>query len=193
MINQFKKTALMTLLFGVQHVYAGTMGPIEPPYNGIYIGADIGVSNLIDSTNTSYPITAHHLSATGIVGGGLIGYDYSINNLFKVGIEGFGNANGLNASNLQSYAPISAYRVSAKYNTGVRLLPGYNFGHNTIGHVILGYTNAQFSANDNGNYGYINQEFNQSGFQCGLGMKTVLIKNLSIRADALYSTLAIFT
>lgn len=169
-------------------VFAGDMG--EPLINndGFYIGADMGVADLIDSQSTSGPATAHQMSGTGIVGGGVIGYDYSITELFTIGLEGFINANGLNASNSTLSSPISTYKINARYNGGMRLLPGYQITSNTTTHLLIGYSNAQFNIKDTGDYGFINKQFNKSGFQCGLGMKTLLSSRLSIRADGLYTT-----
>lgn len=43
-----------------------------------------------------------------------------------------------------------------RYNTGVRILPAYEFSPGTIGHILLGYSYGKFKISDNGVYGYIN-------------------------------------
>ena len=182
------KSNLMALvLLSAQSSFAGGMGAHMTPYEGIYLGADIGISNIINSTSTTNPLAAHHMSATGIIGGGLVGYDLSLTQHIKLGVEGFGNATDLNMSSLQLYYPAVGYRVSSKYNAGARILPGYQLNGGSVVHVLLGYTNTRLNVYDNGNYGFINQKSNINGFQGGLGTKVPLTKHLSLRADALYN------
>ena len=190
MIEKLKYTMLTLLISVMNCATSGTMGTDMTPYDAFYVGGDIGVSNLMDPTSTTDPLAAHHMSATGIIGGGLVGYDYSMTEQLTLGVEGFGNANGIHMSSLQLYPPQASYRVGAKYNAGLRVLPGYKFNSGAVAHVLLGYTNAGFTITDNGDYGYIDQHFNKNGFQCGLGMKVPITNNLSIRADALYSIYA---
>lgn len=191
MILRLEKSIVVSvLLCFAQSAISGSTGRVLGPYDGLYMGGDIGVSNLVDSTSTTSPLAGHHMSSTGIVGGGLIGYDYSLTGHIKLGFEGFAHANGLNASSVQLYSPVARYQVSSRYNLGARLLPGYSLDERSTGHLLLGYTYAKFNVMDNGNYGYIDQNFYKSGFQCGLGMKTHVTQKLSLRADALYSTYA---
>ncbi len=124
----------------------------------------------------------------GIVGGGLLGYDFTLLNQLKLGLEGFGYADGINLLTRQNYSPQTSYNVNIRRNGGVRLLPGYEFTPGTIAHVIVGYSYATFNANDNGDYGLLSTHFSKNGFQGGLGVKTPLFKNLSIRGDMLYTT-----
>ena len=138
MIYRCKKRWLALLFLSVQSVIAANVDETQFKYDAVYIGADIGVANLVDAQSTTYPTTGHHMSSTGIVGGGLVGVDFSVGRFFKIGLEGFGNANGLQASNLKKHPPYGEYRVRAKYNAGVRILPGYHLSNNTIGHVLLG-------------------------------------------------------
>lgn len=185
----FKTMSLPTLVVFTQIAFGGTLGDAEfDEYTGLYIGADIGVADVIDAESTAFPSVSHQLSATGIVGGGLVGYDYSLYNRIKIGFEGFMNANGLTVSAQALSTPTSSYSVNQTYNAGLRVLPGFEFYPKTVGHLILGYSNAKFTIRDNGNYGYIDQAVNKSGFQCGLGMKVALTSHLTIRADALYTT-----
>lgn len=187
MVLMHRKIALAALLLVGQQAYCGTMGAQNTPYNGAYIGGTLGVVNLINPTNTTYPLAAHQMGDTGVLGGGLIGYDYSVSETIKVGFEGFANAIGLDSSSIQLYDPVTSYRVQSRYNFGARVLPGYQLPGGAVGYVVLGYTNNGYKITDDGDYGYINQSGNTNGFQCGLGMKTPLKGRLSLRADALYS------
>lgn len=188
MVLAYRKLSYFALIFFIElPAIAGTMSTTESTYNGLYVGGTIGLSNLVNPTNTSYPLAAHHMGATGIIGGGLIGYEYSLSPQTKISLEAFGNANGINTSSIQLYSPASSYRVSARYNAGVRVLPGYQFNPAAQGYIVLGYTNLGYKISDNGDYGYINTSGSTNGFQSGLGMKTSVTQHCSIRFDALYS------
>ncbi len=189
MVCSSKKLSLITLLWFTHTSFAGIMGDAElDHYTGFYVGTNIGVSDLINAQSTENPLQSHQLSATGVVGGGLAGYDLSVYNSFKIGFEGFMNANGLNIATRSFTPPSNSYTTSSQYNAGLRVLPGFEFYPDTIGHILLGYSNAKFTLRDSGDYGYIDQELNKSGFQCGLGMKSRITNQISIRIDALYTT-----
>lgn len=190
-----------THVFGISFfcsasVFAGTIGPLLDARmdRGFYIGGDVGVANLLDKESTLYvpgSYDTHQFSATGFVGGGMIGYDYDFNDRLKLGVEGFIQGTALNIAAKQLYGTQPSYRVNMRYNTGVRVLPGYAFSPDTIGHVLLGYSYAKFHLNDNGNYGFINQNVSSNGFQSGLGIRVpCYFKNLSLRGDMIYTTYA---
>lgn len=166
---------------------AGTMGAEEQPllYNGLYLGLSIGASDLIDKESTANDL--HHFSSTGIIGGGLVGYDHSIDQKLKLGLEWFMNANGMNVAAKQNYGNKPSYKANSRYTVGFHLLPGYEFNPGTVGHVLLGYAYNKFNISDNGNYGFINDQFKRSGFQCGLGAKTNLPKQFALRGDVVYT------
>lgn len=174
-------------------VYAGTMGPdMIQAFDGFYIGGTVGVANFLDKESTLYTpglYDRHQLSATGFIGGGIVGYDYSVTNRIKLGIEGFINGNSLNTAAEQKYAPIPSFNASMPYNAGVRLIPGYELTPGTIGQVFLGYSYGTIHIKDNGNYGYIDTNLLNSGFQTGLGIYLPCIfQNVSLRASMLYTS-----
>ncbi len=156
--------------------------------NHFYVGGMLGVAGLMDRESTNNPVRdVHYLSAAGAIGGALIGYDFQLQNQWKLGLEAFANATSINISDNQNYAPQVSYTVNMRYNFGVRVLPAYEFTPDTAGHLVLGYSNAGFKINDNGNYGIINETFFAGGFQTGLGMETFLTKHVSLRSDVLYT------
>lgn len=162
--------------------------------NHFYVGGMVGALSLMDRESTNNPIhDAHYLSALGVIGGILGGYDFQLQRQWRLGLEGFINANSVNISANQNYAPQASYTVKMHYNFGVRLLPAYEFTPDTEGHIVLGYSNARFNINDNGNYGIINKTFSKGGFQTGLGITTVIIKHLSLRSDVLYTIYSLQT
>jgi opacity protein-like surface antigen len=171
-------------------VIAGTVAilPSYKAYDGLYLGADISAASLIDNEKTDNPIQdLHDQSALGVIGGGIVGYDFTINNRLKLGIEAFVNDVDINFSDNQNYSPVSSYTVNMDYNVGIRFFPGYEFISGTIGHLILGYSHAKFRINDNGNYGIVDAQFKKSGIQYGLGMTTSVTQNVLIRLDVLYT------
>lgn len=183
----FKKIQCALLLSLASNAYCGAMGDYSF-YDGIYVGADIGVSDLNNAVTTYYPSSSQHLASTGLVGGALIGYDFTVPTLdrFKIGIEFLANAAALNAST-RTNGQIG-FTTQSRYNLAPRILPGFLFYDKVVGHLILGYTNANFTYQDTGHHGYLNKSTNQSGFQAGLGMKAELIQDFTLRADAVYST-----
>jgi hypothetical protein len=172
--------------------FAGSMGPVIDAYNGFYVGGDIGVANLIDSESTPYEpflYDRHQFSATGFVGGGMVGYDFQAFDRIRVGIEGFINGTALNIAAKQNYAPFPSFDANMRYNAGVRVLPGLAFSHDTVGYVLLGYSYGRFNIHDNGNYGFIDQGISNNGFQSGLGVKVpCYFNNFFLRGDVMYTS-----
>lgn len=187
MMSCFKKIQWALLLSLATNAYCGAMADYNL-YDGIYVGGDIGVSNLNNAVTTYYPSSSQHLASTGIVGGVLIGYDYTVPTLdrFKIGIEFLANAAGLNTGTRLNNQ--TAFTTKSRYNLAPRVLPGFLFYDKVVGHLIIGYTNAYFSYQDTGTHGYLNKSVNQSGFQAGLGMKVELIQDFTLRIDTVYST-----
>lgn len=186
MMSCFKKMHLALLFLFAHSAYGGSMGFDFNPYDGIYIGADIGVSVLNVQASTYFPSSSIDLAHTGIVGGGLIGYDFNVGQRFKIGVEFLANGTGLSASSRRLNERTS-FTAQQSYYLAPRVLPGFLFYDKVVGHLILGYTNGHFTIKDSAQHGFLNKTANQSGFQAGLGMKTELIQNFTLRADAVYS------
>jgi opacity protein-like surface antigen len=165
------------------------MGTIEPPkpYDGFYFGVSFGVSDLMLRESTTISDSVLNLSSTGVVGGGLVGYDYTLYNRFKLGLEGFVYGKGLNVSADRKYGTNPSYRAKSPYNAGFRILPGYELAPKTVGYALIGYSNGHFSISDNGFNGFIDEKFNKSGVQSGLGLKAAISKCFSLRGEVLYT------
>lgn len=184
----------------IKYVYLAALAVVSSSvyadgYENFYLGGDIGISNLVNKQSTvDTVVDTHHMGATGLVGGGLVGYDFSVRERFKLGLEWFMNATALNASNYQYYPNENGvspdYNTHMKYNVGFRGLPGYAFTPNTVGYLVFGYSYGKFNIQDNGDYGFVSTNINESGFQCGAGIKTPLWNNVYIRTDVLYTTYA---
>ena len=188
-MNNVLTTITSAILLTSSYSFAGAMGDasFNMIRNGFYIAGEIGTAGLVDKESHSLPSETHQLGAIGIIGGGYIGYEYGINNNYGLALEFFADATGLNAA--ITHEP-STYHRNQSYDLGVRFLPEYAFTPTTIGHVILGYTNGKFNIYDNGVYGYIDTNYNKSGFQTGLGFTTALKEKLLIRLDAIFDIYA---
>ncbi|MGV3739982.1 MAG: hypothetical protein ACO1N3_01650 [Gammaproteobacteria bacterium] len=165
----------------------GTMGFI----GGLYVGFDYNFS--LDDTSITY--TDSKMGPVAAV------------NDFKIGIEGFGNGlGGVNSSATSTSLPVvtctseglvvsanyvapstATYKVSTPYNAGIRLLPAYQFQPGIFGHLIIGWIYSNFSVNDNGRNGFINDSFGMNGIQGGLGWQTAISTPFSWRLDMIYS------
>jgi hypothetical protein len=186
----FKRLLLFFFCYSLlPSLYAGSMGYVNdyPLDNHIYLGGNLGIAGLLDKDSQVYTPAAHHQSAVGVLGGGFLGFEYAWNEQFRLSIECFGNATGLSATATQNYVTRAQYTAAMSYNVGARLLPGMMLTQNTQGYVTLGYASGHFSADDNGNYGYVNDSFSLNGIQSGIGMKTIIYQALSLRLDALYT------
>lgn len=116
MMSCFKKMHLALLFLLTHSAYGGMMGMDYDPYDGIYVGLDIGVSVLNNAASTYFPSTSINLAHTGIVGGGLIGYDFSVGQRFKVGVEFLANATSLGASS-RRLAEHTSFTTQQSYYT----------------------------------------------------------------------------
>ena len=207
----FKKlfSMLLILMFG-KSCFAGAMGAGEKqadPYNGVYVGADIGLVALFQGVSVSLNETAPGpfigssttpLGHFGIIGGGIIGYDYSLPQKIKLGIEGY--VNGINVTipqSLQSTVPSDSGSTTTQQNYawGVRALPGYELSPGVVAHLILGYSNAQFFINSpppatglSVLQPIVNESFTCNGFQSGIGLTSIVYRNFSLRIDGLFTT-----
>ena len=149
-----------------------------------YAGLDVGVANLMDQMTVSPAYAATRPQGVGVVAGGLFGYNGPITERASLGLEGFINANGLNAATIY---PETSYRVNSRYNAGFRVLPTYQFMRCSNAHLILGYANARLELTDNGTWGFLHSIFNKSGYQLGAGFTHQLHPRLALRLDGLYT------
>lgn len=191
--------------------FAGEMGgELEQaaPYNGVYIGADVGLFTIFNHISNSFtgvpPISffgeiASQTGHFGINGGGILGYDYSIQPKIKLGIEGY--INGTNISIAQSQNTTvpnfdaASTTTKQNYAWGFRALPGYEISPGLVAHLVLGYSNAQFTikspppATGLGIFQpIVNDTFTSNGFQSGIGLTSIIYHNFSLRIDGLFTT-----
>jgi hypothetical protein len=190
MANVFSRKNCLNglLILCASSLQAGTIGGYDDVMpsntNGLYIAGNLGLQNLFDNeSHTLYP-EQHQLSALGIIGGGFIGYDYSLGRNTAVAFEFFSDATGTNTS--ISHPP-STYSMNQRYDIGLRLLPEYSMSDSTVAHVFLGYVNGNFSIVDNGVYGTISTIFNSSGLQTGIGFTTAVTEHIMTRVDMIYN------
>lgn len=190
MQSNFRKKIILLLALLSSQTYAAATYQILP-CNYFYVGGVLGIAGLADKESTNNPFhDMHYLGASGVIGGALVGYNFQLQQQWQLGLEGFINGISINIADNQNYAPQTSYTVNMRYNFGIRALPAYEFTPQTSGHIVLGYTNASFKINDNGNYGTIYRTYAKNGFQTGVGMETFLMPQLMLRSDVLYSLYA---
>jgi len=235
MILNCKKIILAVLLLNASGVWADISNmQADQDFDGFYVGGGIGLSNLTDKLQFVVNSGTENLGTLGFVGGLYLGFDYnfSLNDLFftetqvyndpkmgkmgevyspndfKIGIEGFGNANGgvsttINNTSLPvivctptgnttasiSYDAPSSTSItsSSPYNAGLRILPAYQFQPGIFGHLILGWAYSNFNIVDNGQNGFVNSSFGRNGIQGGLGWQTAITTPFSWRLDMMYT------
>lgn len=188
-----KLSLFLTIAVLCHSVFSGTMGPNQIEYpNGFYVGGTIGVSDLQDTANHEVQPETHHLGGFGILGGGILGYQWNFASQFTISLEGFANASGLNTS-IQHYDQSTGMqdnseKMHSRYNAGIRVMPGIQFSPQQEAHLIIGYSNANFKHTDNGTYGFIDTDCNKNGIQAGAGWKTGFFNPaVLIRLDVLYT------
>ncbi len=193
MISNFRKTLVLGLLLGCGTAMAGgmTTEPMQPVsnYDGFYLGGDVGGMGFT-SDRHGYNTTADDTRDLGdidVQGGGLLGYDFTLSNHFKLGLEGF-IADDQIANIFTNNISGAQYQMKLRYNWGVRVLPGYEFSEGTVAHLVLAYSDAYFNESDTGfNTVLASTNFDKGGFQTGLGVTTPLAGNFFMRVDALYT------
>ncbi len=235
MILNYKKIILAVLFLNASGVWADISNmQADQDFDGFYVGGAVGLSDVTDKLQYVVNSGTENLGAMGFVGGLYLGFDYnfSLNDLFftetqvyndpkmgkmgevyspnefKIGIEGFGNANGgvgttINHTSLPvivctptgnttasiSYDAPSSTSItsSTPYNAGLRLLPAYQFQPGIFGHLIIGWAYSNFNIVDNGRNGFVNSSFGRNGVQGGLGWQTAIATPFSWRLDMMYT------
>jgi len=168
--------------------------------NSLYAGIGVGVSDFADSQLITAPTapeaapTSHDYSGLGLLSSVITGYRFDLTKRFNLGLEAFltGSNNQIGVDDISidsanSGQPITAMKVSQRYTYGVRILPGYEIVPNVVGHAIVGVSRGVFSLIDNGANSQAKSNFGVYGYQLGLGASTVLLKNLDIRLDVIYT------
>lgn len=165
---------------------AGAMGNLGEiiSQRSLYVGGTIGAGDFINKEMHTVSPETHQLGTINFMGGAFVGYDYPWASWFHTALEAFGDGTGFN---LTISHPPYAYTMQQRYDVGVRVLPAYYFNPQFSTHALLGYVSGGFKIHDNGTYGFINQYYNQSGFQTGLGFTNNLSSNFLVRLDGIYN------
>jgi hypothetical protein len=161
-----------------------------------YIGAGAGIANSADKQTTisqgMAPII-HELGDICFTGSGFGGYHFDFKNNFDLGTELFFTVAPRKINSELPGKPTYPYRIedfSLRYAYGIRALPGYKFFPDTIGYMILGITGGSFMLHDTGANSITSANFAAYGYQLGLGVSSVLYKNLGGRLDFIYAQYA---
>jgi opacity protein-like surface antigen len=154
--------------------------------DGFYVGAGVGGTGFHNQSNIDNGVVKSDTGNLGVIGGVLAGYNWNFANQFNLGVEGFANATSAKttANYLDSTVTVTQ---KARYNYGVRLVPGYQVTPDTDVHAIVGYVRGNFKTEASAGSFSASKTFNANGFQLGVGSGTNVAKNVVVRGDVVYS------
>ena len=192
--------------------------------HGTYVGGQIGYdyapiyNNFLFQYTTSHgPSTLggySHSAASGVVGGGSIGYGRMFKNYLYLGAELFANISTASTNNQAIYDHFhetgrydgDGYHntISVKNNTGISLLPGIQVNQNVLFYGRLGFSKSHIGGNERVIF-YSEPlgvptsttphsiSFSPNGFNYGLGFETALVKHISVRGEFIRTEYQSFT
>lgn len=171
--------------------------------DGFYVGAQVGY----DMYRISHDFTVEGddveldgdptLSVDGWVGGLFLGFGKYWDN-FYLGAEIFGNASGAKSDWDTSVEDDDEgvdvdIDVKVKSQYGISLLPGYKINNNSLLYLRVGYNWAKVDfdadASDDDGDDLFGSDDNETvhGWGYGVGIETLLMDNLSVRAEYTYT------
>lgn len=124
-----------------------------------------------------------------------IGYGMNLNN-FYLGFEANAEFNNITVENETTVSVdplfdgnlgILETELSVKDSVGLSILPGYRFTDNSLFYTRLGIIWGRITSEVDGVSGENNDSFTKLGGQVGLGMEYSLTRQLSVRAEYVYT------
>jgi opacity protein-like surface antigen len=180
-------------------------------HDGLYLGGQVGFgfarvtqrNNLFDIDNKVN--AGYTVAATGVVGGGFIGYGINVIDYFYLGIEALGNASNVRGNNFYNLTPVTdannknliSQSVLIKSTWGIDVVPGYKVTDYALLYGRLGIKWASFSStqdaiiiikNISTNTNTPHRSTIKPGFNFGLGMELAVANQLSIRGELTHTT-----
>lgn len=172
--------------------------------DGFYVGAQVGydmyriehefavggAAVVLDASDST-------ISVDGWVGGLFLGYGKYWDN-FYLGAEIFGNASGAKSDwNATASDPTESLDVDVdlkvKSQYGISLLPGFKLNNNSLLYLRVGYNWAKVDldvdADTAAGVDLIDSDSSETvhGWGYGVGLETLLMDNLSVRAEYTYT------
>ena len=162
-------------------------------WTGFYVGAEFGgqwgknTGSIVDNSTANTLFSTGSYNTSGVVGGGLVGYNYQINQ-FVLGVEG--DLTG--SSNQGRFSTTNAFGFNASQNTqygfgaGVRGRLGWALDHTLI-YATGGWAYETVDQTYNNNYvnNFIQQKIStdRSGYTVGGGVEYAFNYNWSARLE----------
>ena len=180
--------ACTALFLGIKSAIAADLPPPPPPpleirqstydWGGVYIGGLIGVGS-VDNTYTPIGAADPEISGSDIVGGGMVGYNYQIDQ-FVIGAEADAMFTGINNKN-----SADGVEQDFSYLTTIRARAGWAHDNTLFyGTAGVGFLRSRFKLT----------AFNEAkskthvGYVVGAGIEHAFSPNIIARAEYLYGS-----
>lgn len=166
-----KKKLLVAALFAV----AGTSAMAQSKFEGFYGQVGIGYESVAPSTSTTttynganIPTQINLSNSNGFAGTATLGYTWSINNDFLLGVGAeyspiAGQSQNMSVSLLGQTVSAGSYQKKNSYNFFVS--PGVAVGNDGVAYAKVGYSGAQVDTGGTNTY---------TGYSLGLGYKQII-------------------
>lgn len=135
------------------------------------------------------------LNATGVVGGGFLGYGKYFSQLYNtyLGLEIFGNWSGAQTDSEDKFtnaggSSVIKNEINIKNNYGISVLPGIKLFNTALLYVRLGYNWSNIEVkeifkDEDGDVVSFKDTNTPGGFNYGLGIEAGFMENWSVRAE----------
>lgn len=163
----------------------------EPAYSwsGIYVGAYVGAGATVARTEAGadfgeiggFDADFRGIGGEGILGGGLIGFNWQVSDRFVLGLQG-----DIGWTDLEAKLELGGFEVTAgpDFIANASLRAGYLVTMDTLLYVIGGYSYSEYKLDLDGG-----DDFDQDydGYHVGAGMETRLSDRLTARIEYRYT------
>ncbi len=167
---------------------AGTGQPPATSWTGLYVGGYIGAGAMVN--NIEIPGLGagnfNGIGGEGILGGGMVGFNYQIAPKFVVGLQGDFGFNDLDTELNIPGVPLTASAGPA-YTLSVSGRAGWLATQDTMLYVLGGYSLAKFKAKISLGGGSFSAKQNYDGLHVGGGIETKIAPNLTARLEYRYT------
>jgi outer membrane immunogenic protein len=167
-------------------------------WTGFYVGAEFGgqwgtnAGSLINNYTQNTYLTTGSYNTSGVVGGGLVGYNYQINQ-FVLGVEGDLTGSSLQGRHTNNLGTASV-ETQYGFGGGIRGRLGYAIDRTLI-YATGGWAfedvkqtyNTNYGTGVLGNWANNNQNNNRSGYTIGGGVEYAFAPNWTGRLEYRYS------
>jgi opacity protein-like surface antigen len=202
-----RSSLLLAAFFLSMNIYASSSSLGDGLYLGISGGYDVyTVKDNVDylATQVSSFSLDPKVNAGGITAGGFLGYRRYFEHFFKtyLGVEFFIHGSSANTddniylNNLETFST----EINVETNFGISLLPAIQLSPLTMLYLRLGYNWLKLTVDeansDSSFFPYLGIDYHQfsnlHGFNYGIGIETLLLKNINFRFEYTYTKYGTF-